>query len=203
MPPLFRLLPVVFLAAVACASAGCKPDDDIRTYTVPKEKDKPAAPKDAPTGPDKERTLGAIIPLDGKYNAFVKLRGPIEALEPLEKDFDAFVQTVRVNGPDKPPTWTAPASATWREGPPKQLRYVTYQTGPADKPVEMVLSGPFGGSLLENVNRWRGEVGLRNITEAELKGETTEIKLGDATAYRVDLRGPGGKGGGMLPPFAK
>ena len=64
---------------------------------------------------------------------------------------------------------------------------------------DLYLSDPFGGSPLANVNRWLGEVGAKQITEAELPGVLKEIKLGDKKAYRVDLRGPGGKGGGMAP----
>lgn len=187
---------------IALAS-GCKPEPDVRAYTVPKEpKPKAAAPE--PTGPDKERTLGVVIPADDKFSLFVKLRGPIDALAPLEQDFDAFVGSIKLTGADKPPTWTAPPTATWREGPAKQFRIVTFQTGPADKPTEMVLSGPFSGSLLDNVNRWRGELGLRDIAAGELADVTKEIPVGTTKAVRVDLRGPGGKGGGMMaPPFAK
>lgn len=182
--------------------AGCKPEDDVRTYTVPKRTQPTQAIANSDPTAAKERTLGAIIPLDEKYSLFVKLRGPIDGVAPLEADFDAFVGSIKVSGADKPPTWTAPAVATWREGPAKPgLRSVTFQTGSVEKPIEMYLSAPFGGTLLENVNRWRGELGLRDVKVDELKDVTKEVPLGTVKAYRVDFKGPGGKGG-MMPPFA-
>jgi hypothetical protein len=81
------------------------------------------------------------------------------------------------------------------------LRSATFQTGPQDKPIEMYLSAPFGGTLLENVNRWRGELGLRDVKADELKDVTKELPLGTVKAFRVDFKGPGGKSG-MMPPFA-
>ena len=49
-----------------------------------------------------------------------------------------------------------------------------------------------GGTLLDNVNRWRKEVGLAEVTEAQLPQVVTEISLGSKKAYQVDFRGPGG-----------
>ena len=49
--------------ALAVAFAGCKPSEEIRTYTVEKEPEKAARPEAAPAGESKVRLLGAIIPL--------------------------------------------------------------------------------------------------------------------------------------------
>ena len=40
------------------------------------------------------------------------------------------------------------------------------------------------------------------MTAEQLPAETKELLLGTVKAYRVDARGPGGKGGMMRPPFA-
>jgi hypothetical protein len=192
MPALLRFLLVLPLLA---AAAGCKPHDPIRTYIVPKETAKGSDVP--PEGPDKYRLLGAVIPAEPGYWWFVKFVGPIEVVTPVEADFQAFVKAIVPN--EKKPTWTAPAG--WTEGPAKPTRLVTYQNGKA----EMYLSGPFGGSLLDNVNRWRNDdLGLRKLTEAELPGETKEVKLGDKTAYTVDLRSPSWRGAAGMPkpPFA-
>jgi hypothetical protein len=181
-----------------CLSAGCKPEDDIRTYTAPK----PTAEPTTPHGPDKERTLGVILPLDDKYSVFVKLRGPVDVVGLLEADFDAFAGSLKGGGADNPPAWTPPSAERWREGPPKQFRTVTFQTGPADKPVEMYLSTPIGGAVLDNVNRWRGEVGLRDVRATELADSVKEIQVDGRKAYRVDVKGPGGQGGMMGMPAA-
>jgi hypothetical protein len=190
-----RVRPFVFLG-LALFLAGCgKPVDDIRAYTVPREKEPAKKPAGPETG-DKFRMLGAIIPAEPGYSWFVKFVGPAEVVSPLEADFQTFVKSIRPD--DKKPAWTAPPK--WTEAPPRATRLATFKNGQA----EMYLSGPFGGTLLDNVNRWRKEVGLRDVTEAELKDVTTEIKLGDKSAHTVDLRGPTWSGGmpGMNAPFA-
>lgn len=111
------------------------------------------------------------------------------------------VKTYKVAGPDgkdkpddkkgtgdKPVSWTTPEG--WKEGPGKQFRIATLQKEGAP---DLVLSGPFGGNLLQNVNRWRsGDAGLPEIAQADLPTCTKEIKLGSVTASRVDLRGTKG-----------
>lgn len=194
-----RARSLVFLG-LSLLVAGCgKPADDIRAYTVPREKE--AAKKPAPESGDKYRMLAAVIPADGKFFWFVKFVGPVEVVSPLVADFDSFVKSIKAgNDSNVPPTYTIPDG--WKSVPVTgmQSRIVSLRKGDA----QMYLSNPFSGSLLENVNRWRKEVGLRDVTEAELKDVTTEIKLGDKTAYTVDLRGPTWSGGmpGMNAPFA-
>ena len=191
MPVPVRSVAAVLTAAVVALSAGCKPEDDIRAYTAPKEV---TAMREKPPAGEKYRMLGAVIPAEPGYWWFVKFVGPSEVVSPLESDFQAFVKSIKPD--DKKPTWTPPDQ--WTEAPARQTRLVTYTNGTA----EMYLSGPFGGSLLENVNRWRKEVGLRDLKEDELKDGVVETKLGDKTAYTVDLRGPTWSGGmGGRPPF--
>lgn len=191
-----RVLAVATLAAAVCVASGCKPDDEIRSYTVPKE---PTAKEKKPDAPadDKYRMLGAVIPAEPGYFWFVKFVGPSEVVSPHEAAFTTFVKSIKPD--DKMPTWTVPA--TWTEAPPKPTRLVTLKNGAA----EMYLSGPFGGTLQDNVNRWRREVGLRDLSEAEVKDGVAEVKLGDKTAYTVDLRGPTWSGGmaGGKGPFQK
>lgn len=110
---------------------GCSDDDQIKTYSVPKET--PAASQ------------------------------PSQALAPI-------------------PTATAPAVQLWH--PPvgwredtqrKSMRVATYLVPDADGPVEVVISqfpGTVGGTL-NNINRWRGQVGLAPIAEADL-GQSIE-----------------------------
>ena len=182
-------------AAVLSLLCGCKPDAPIRTYTVPKDTAAKATPPDADAEP-KYRMLGAVIPAEPGYSWFVKFVGPIETVDPLAADFDTFVKSIRPD--DKKPTWTAPPK--WTEAAARPTRLATYQNGA----VEMYLSGPFGGSLLDNVNRWRKEVGLRALKESELKDAVAEVKLGEKTAYTVDLRGPTWSGGmAGKPPSGK
>lgn len=190
-------------AVMLCSAVGCGSNDEIKTYQVKKPADNPAAASQAePTaeGPAKVRLLGAIIPIkDGNW--FVKFSGPTEVIDAHEKEFDAFVNSIRVaDDPRKPPTYTAPSG--WKEQPARQMRLVTFAVDDKPNSPQVYISTPFGGSVLDNVNRWREEVGAKRATAAELPSVTKELLLGTTVAYRVDARGPGGKGGMMRPPFA-
>ena len=190
---------LAMLASALVLSAGCGPSDKIQSYTVPKEKEPEAKPVAEPEKAGSFRLLGAIIPVDAKYSRFVKFSGPADKIDPYEKEFDELLNSIRpAADAAKPFEYKAPANA--RPGPPKQMRLATFQFGTDDKPADLYISDPFGGSLLENVNRWRGEVGLPAVDDAGLKDVVKEIALGTLKAYRVDFKGPGGKGG-MRGPF--
>jgi hypothetical protein len=57
------------------------------------------------------------------------------------------------------------------------------------------------GTLLDNVNRWRGQLQLPPIDERTLAETVEESKAGEAKMWIVDLRGKA-SGGGMTAPFA-
>jgi hypothetical protein len=61
------------------------------------------------------------------------------------------------------------------------------------------LSGPAGG-LLNNVNRWRKEVGLPDWTEEQLKKESKSLDVGGLSAVYVDLVGKEKRNLGVIFP---
>jgi hypothetical protein len=83
------------------------------------------------------------------------------------------------------------------------MRYATFKLESGLEVSVTPLSGA-AGSTLANVNRWRGQIGLGPIDEAELDTQTERIDLeGGAHAILVDMTGSGGTGGkSMMPPFA-
>jgi len=193
-------LVVVFLALAGMS--GCAQEPEIRTYLVPREaENKPFRP--VADGPDdKVRMLAAVIPVNEQNSWFVRFLAAIEKVADREKDFDAFLNSIRVTGmPATPLTWTVPEG--WRIGPPNPNRVVTLQYGAGDKLLEMYISKPFGGNLSDNVNRWRTDfVGLKKLDDEDLATTLIPVQLGGTAAYKVDLRGPGGAkaGGGMGRP---
>lgn len=187
----------VVLVSVAALAAGCAPEPAVRSYSVPREADhKPFRP--AAVLPEaKYRMLAAVIPVRENLNWFVRCDGPIERVNEAERDFDAFLTSVRVTGPASPTlTWTVPAG--WRVGPPKAMRLVTLQKGDEKKPLEIYISEPIGGTMLGNVNRWRTDfVGIKPWSDEDLAEGLKEVKLGGTPAYKFDFVGPGGaKAGG-------
>ena len=72
--------------------------------------------------------------MDRSY--FVRLFGSIEEVDPHEKDFDAFLNSIRVPGEGgKPISWTVPAG--WKEGPPNAARVVTIEKAGSAGPVHL------------------------------------------------------------------
>ena len=201
--PIKRVHPrvaAVLVSLMVLELSSCGPTDEIRTYNAPREKEseKGVVPEGGSPGKG-VRLLGLVIPKSTEESWFVKFSGPVEQIEPHVAAFDAFVQSIRMAAGVASPTYTPPSG--WKEAPPRAMRLVTFLPPGEGKQPELYLSQPIGGSLLDNVNRWRGEVGLPPVREADLPSVVTEVKLGDAKAYRVDFSGPGGKG--RMTPFAQ
>jgi hypothetical protein len=187
----WSLCSVVLLLLVV----GCKPADPIRAYTVPKE----TRPSSAiPTDAQAFRFLGAVLPIDDKYAFFVKFVGPTAVISAEAKAFDDFLGSVGpVGDSTEKPKYTIPDG--WTLAADKPTRIVTITKGKA----EMYLSGPFGGTLLENINRWRKEIGLRELRSDELAGGVKEIPYGKGNGFRMDESGPVWNAGMGRPMMGK
>ena len=192
-----------WLGLCVALAAGCNPPEAVRTYEAPRETPNVIAPTTAPTAPlpvaegaDRSRLLGVIVPTGPKTFRFVKFSGAIDRVTATEAKFDEFVDSLRLANPSALPTYTVPAG--WTENPPRQFVAKSFRVGLEENP-QVTLSGDgIGGTLLANVNRWRAEVGLPAVTEAELPKSVTEVSLGDTKAYRVDLRGPAAPSTGQM-----
>ena len=176
---------------------GCGSSDGIRSYTVSRTTQ--ATEKPTPVASGGMRLLGAMIPVGPESTRFVKFSGPAAKITPYEAAFNAFVQSIRLRDPQGPLEYQAPQGA--RPGPDRQMRQGTFQFGTGGDTVDLYISDPFGGSLLNNVNRWRDEVGAKRVTEAELPTVVKDVTLGGTKAFLVDFSGPGGKSS-MKAPFA-
>ena len=93
--------------------------------------------------------------------------------------------------------WTLPDG--WIAKPAGEMRLASFAApGKDGKTVDVSvvpLPGMAGGDL-NNVNRWRGQVGLAPITIDDLSKEGQAVVVGDSTAVLYDLTGkPAGAGG--------
>lgn len=175
------------------AAPGCRPPEDITRTTEPHvEFRKPGPPT---------RILGAIAPAREGQSWFFKLTGPPEAVGKQEQAFDEFLESLKFDdGAAKPVGWVLPEG--WREGPPRKGRYATILIGTGEQALELTVL-LLGGSKLDNINRWRGQVGLRSVEDEKDFGDSVRevtTKQG-RTITRVDLTGFAVDGG--MPPFAK
>jgi hypothetical protein len=196
--------PQILLSATIVALSGCKPTEEIRTYTVPKT----AAPRavattPAETGQPVDRMLTVVVPESGRA-WFYKVVGPIPAVDAREKEIIDFVAGTPPAAGSETPAWTLPQGWTSRPGT-DGVTLATIQVPTDDKPLDLTVTAlPWSGTpddLLRNVNRWRGQMGLPQAnTAAELAGDVREMKADGRTVTIVDLRGRFRRS--MMPPFA-
>lgn len=157
--------------------AGCE-KEEITAYRAPKDELPPVA------SPDRSlRLLAAIVP-SAERLWFFKVTGPSDEVERLKPDFKAFVAKVRFEG-DRP-VWELPNG--WRQEAGSELRYATIRIGGLELLVSRL--GPEAAKLLENVNRWRGQLGLPPVDEARLPRYVSTIQRPEGHAILVELVAP-------------
>jgi hypothetical protein len=182
---LFRCCPIPAAALLFLTLAGCQGQDEIRHYQVERE---------APP-----RLLAAILP-HGDRVWFFTAKGPAPVVGAHRKQFEEFLHSIKFTDSKEPPlTWKVPEGWHEEQVPAKGdalglRRHGTFRFGPSATPVELtILPLPRVGqaaSVLANVNRWRGQLGLRPVTETELEVITQRLKVGEETATLVDITAP-------------
>ncbi|QDV48703.1 hypothetical protein Enr17x_07160 [Gimesia fumaroli] len=209
MKPIFPVLMTILLLL----SVGCSKQEEITSYTVPKT-DSGLAPagSDSAMAPAKEvRMLAAILP-GSPQNWFFKMTG---SPEQVKAEFDRFVQFLKsVSMKAGKPEWKLPEN--WTQEPGSSMRFATLKVKDSDPPVELSViplpaSSNLNVDLLSNINRWRDQVGLGNITEAQLKDasdtpaldtELFTVKAGDQPLTVVSLKGKMAANPMSRAPFA-
>ena len=186
----FARLFSVLLAGCGCLLIpACSDTDQIRSYTV-----EPVAQLGVSTDPasfdSPEQTPQAAW--------FFKLLGSADDVADRLDEFDAFLGSVRF-GTSGQPEWDAPAG--WREEAGNDFRFATLVIPDTEPPLEIsvtVLPAPDPGSdvyLRQNVDRWRGQLGLSAYSqpdwrnEAEDAGELADLTINDINVLRMNLRG--------------
>ena len=190
---------VAAVATGALLLAGCDDSPQIRQYTVPKlaveGKQRPA-----PQAAAEQSILGAVA-LTGTTAWFFKVTGDPAAVSAARDEVTAFVKGVQFSA-DGPPTWQLPEG--WKERPGDQFRHATLEMS-TTPPLEMSISQlPRGEDdaeyLLQNINRWRGQVNLPPTTSEELAADGERFVVGEFPVTLVELTGTAG--GSMGGPFA-
>jgi len=170
---------------------GCQREEPIAVYTAPRL-EQPGV-----------RLLAALFPQKEQTWVF-KVSGNEPAVKGVADGFDQLVRSVRFGDQaDAPITWTAPAG--WREEPGNQFRHATLRPGPGDDALEVTVSklqGAQADSIVENINRWRGQLGLQPVNAAGASQLCKTIKVGDVEATLVDMAGRGNLKGMKPPPMA-
>jgi hypothetical protein len=155
-----------------------------------------------------QRTLAAIVPRSERTWYF-KLTGKAAAVEAQKRQFDEFVQSIRFQHTPPPtqqmagsgmgvtttrgdaqPEWAVPPG--WVQEPARPMRVATFRTSPEPGAAEVIISrfgaANFGGPL-DNINRWRGMVGLDPVESTDDQPvERIQVDGNDAAFF--DMTGP-------------
>ena len=174
MSPRRYSLPALLLFVLA--AAGCK-DREIVSYRAPKDPAPAAMPAAAPAAmngplPDGHPPIGGSpAPAGSPMGAMPDGNGPrVAAGNAL--------------------TWTAPAH--WQAKPVSSFRKGSYNiTGDGGAVADLAITAFPGdtGGLFANVNRWRGQVGLPPIAEAELEAGVQHLDVNGFHITIVDALG--------------
>jgi hypothetical protein len=166
---------------------------------------------------DKTRILGAILKRDG-IPWYFKMTGDDALVAAQKEAFIGFLKSLRFGTagqmelpPDHPPIgggggmaaaapgghgnqpkWDVPAG--WQQVAGGQFLVGKFNlTGPdgAAASVNVSRSGGDGGGLVSNINRWRRQIGLEELSAEEIGKQVAEIECLDAKASVVDMVGKG------------
>jgi hypothetical protein len=88
------------------------------------------------------------------------------------------------------PVWQVPPG--WQETAAGQFlaaKYLVKGTGNDQAAVNVSTSSGDGGGLVENVNRWRMQLGLERLAESEINKLVTPLNVGVGKAVLVDMAG--------------
>ncbi len=156
------------LAVLSLGTSACR-RDEIRTYTVKKEASSPVAPA----------SPSPMMP-----GAMPAVSGP---------GANATMANTRVDTASGPAlAWDVPAG--WSAGPERPMRKATLlipgEAGGAGAELSVTaFPGDVGGNLA-NVNRWRQQLSLAPIGEAELGAALQHLDVGALHVDLVELTGP-------------
>lgn len=163
----------------------------------------PSAPGVASSGP--RRILGAIIPTEqGCY--FLKATDSPDRLEPLLADIQAVVESFIIDPQTGLPSNKLPDG--WQLNPRNDIalaELISPESSGRIKFTVTALAMPsenWDAYLLSNINRWRGQLKLKELTSETLKETLQEIPRPGSTlpSYLFDAVGTGT--GGMSGPGA-
>jgi hypothetical protein len=161
--------------------AACGREEAVRRYRAPKD--------------PQWRILGAVVPR-GDATWFFKSWGSEERLAAHRDEFARFLAAVKFE--EERPVWTLPEG--WKEEKGNASRFATLRFGSLQPQFELSVTRlqDAAGGIGANVNRWRGQLGLRSLPDAEIERDARKVEVGGSAGILVDLMGPNHPGG---PPM--
>jgi hypothetical protein len=161
----FLILPAVLFLTTGCHR------DEIKVYRIAKDQGQPQQP------------AAPALPTDS----------PNPTLPPGHPDISSAPTNAAPLASDSvqaPLTWTTPAG--WTEVAPTEMRVASFKVAGANgkqADVSIVPLPGMAGTDSANVNRWRGQVGLPEMTDGELQKAAENVEAGGQPAQLYDLAG--------------
>ena len=156
--------------------------------------------------PSRDGRIIAAMLTTANSTLFFKMRGNADLAEAQKADFikwvaavcDAQTQTGSSQVAAAPqqttttPTikWTTPEG--WTEVPPSSMRYASFNAAAEDGgkiDISVVTFPGDGGSDTDNINRWRGQIGLAPVDANAVTSQVAPLKTGDTTFSTTDIAG--------------
>jgi hypothetical protein len=192
-----------FLSVFLILACGCGEDTSIRSYKVAR-KIEPASPS---AEPQPAQTLGVIVPTrDTAW--FLKLMDDPAKVAPLAADFREIAGSLEFDDQGRP-RWKL--TSGWSEQILESITYAKFSHKDGATATLTKLAANTSEDtewqkyLLDNVNRWRDQLGLGKQDWQAMQPELEEVptlSTGTAKAYFVSLEGmrkSGGMGMGGAP----
>lgn len=146
---------------------------------------------------------------------FYKMTGDSDLVEQQKPAFVAFLKSLSFGAPAAPagmppshpaigdmgatpaaagpissegkPNWQVPAG--WQEVPGGQFLIAKFTIAGGGAAVNVSSSTGEGGGLASNVNRWRGQLGLSSLADADVEKSVTPLDVAGSKASLVDFSG--------------
>jgi hypothetical protein len=161
-------------------------------------------PKDA--DPAKDGRIVAAIAPGSTSTLFFKMRGNADLAEAQKPDFIKWVAAVcnaqtETKSPQMAAMPTTGAGAPrikwdtpegWTEVPPSSMRYASFSAPAEDGgkiDISVVTFPGDGGSDADNINRWRGQIGLASVDANAVTSQVAPLKTADTTFSTTDIAG--------------
>jgi hypothetical protein len=143
----------------------------------------------------------------GEGSWFFKLSGDTKVVDGQKPAFMDFLKSISIK--DTPAesaiatepkkfAWQVPAG--WTQAAPGQMQAARFTVGDGKADVFVSVFPNSTGGTLANVNRWRRQLGLNEVTEADLKSIASPLDPSTPDAVLVDMKNGGKRMLGAIVP---
>lgn len=189
----------LILLALFCSFIGCQ-QDEVRSYSVPKEKPNQPMSQMAQMKTEQDPTQQAPSVQQNPAQAEEKNPAPQDQMQmpelppghpKIDMNQDAMPGGAGADTGNKASRgvdWQLPSG--WTEQPGNSIRVGSFAfTGKNGQKADISVVPLFGtaGGELSNVNRWRGQIGLEPIQDKDLEQNVQRIKPADRAMLLADF----------------